>query len=108
MIEIKVSIEHSYFLDTLDVWMKWEFPFLPRIGESVSPWIWIEQNTFEIEKLKENLSEEGQKSLNDWEGELTDWLYEVGITADVVSNLVYFQNRADNTLYVHLFMQEDK
>lgn len=107
MIDIKISVEHSYFLDTLDVWMKWEFPFLPRIGETVSPWLWIEQNTFEIEKIKEMLSEEGRKSFDEWNGELTSWLYEVGIMADVVSNVVYFRSNADNTTYVHLFMREE-
>lgn len=107
MIDIKISVEHSYFLDTLDVWMKWECPFLPRIGETVSPWLWIEQNTFEIEKIKEMLSEEGRKSFDEWDGELTNWLYEVGITADIVSNVVYFRSNTDNTTYVHLFMREE-
>lgn len=108
MVNIKVCIDHRYFLEPLVVWMKWEFPFLPRIGESVSPWLWIEQNTFEEDRIYEKMSEEGRKSWNDWDGELTDWLYDLGISADVISDLAYFRRQADNSLFVQLYMHEDE
>lgn len=108
MVDILVSVEHHYFCEPLEVWMTWDFPFLPRIGESVSPWLWIEQHVFEVDKVKKNLTEAGQKSLDNWSGDLTSWLYEMGISADVIYNLAYYRKRDDKTPYVHLFMREEE
>lgn len=108
MVEICINIEHHYFREPLEVWIRWELPFLPRIGESVSPWFWIEQDPFTIEQIKAQLSNEGRKSWDDWDGELNDWLYEMGISADVIYNLSYYRKRDDKTPYVRLYMQEEK
>ena len=39
---IKFSMEHRYFRDWLEVDVDWNYPFLPRVGEFVNAWIWIE------------------------------------------------------------------
>lgn len=106
MVNIKLNIDHHFFLEPLELWIKWEFPFLPRIGESLSPWLWIEQNIFQKDKIKEILSEEGIKSWHDWNGELTDWLYEIGISANIISGLAYFRKPVDHSIFVKLYMHD--
>lgn len=43
---IKFSMEHRYFRDWLEVDVDWNYPFLPRVGEFVNAWIWIEAGKF--------------------------------------------------------------
>lgn len=107
MINIQFCIEHHYFRDALYVWMKWELPYLPRIGETINSWFWIQGGAYDTEKIKELLTSEGEASLNDWGGEFKDWLYEMGCSADVITNLAYFRGREDGSPYVHLLLQEE-
>ena len=107
-VNVQFCIEHHYFCDALYVWMKWEFPFLPRIGESVSPWFWIEEGTYDPDKIKSMFTSEGLASWDAWQGDFKSWLYEMGISVDTIANLSYFKGREDGCPYVHLLMQEER
>lgn len=102
MTEILMSIEGPYFKDELDVWVDWTLPFLPRVGEWINSWVWIEGNSFDVEEIKKILTAEGLKSLEKWDGELKDWLYEYSDC--VVKSVSYYRNQNDNSIYtiVHL------
>lgn len=95
-VPVYFNLDHSFFKEPLRVSVNWTFPFLPRVGETVSPWIWIEEKEISREKIEKLLSSEGIDSLNaeDFSGEntLNDWLYEVGIQCDTVYSISYFKN----------------
>lgn len=82
-IHIKFNLIHPYFREPLRVGVEWGFPFLPRIGESVNAWIWIEEEQISREKVEKLLTKEGKESLAEYdfskETSLNNWLYEVGV-----------------------------
>jgi len=83
---------HSFFNDPFVVGMEWDFPFLPRIGETVNPWIWIKAKEIKMSDLENYLTEEGKKNLEKNSGDLEDWLYEVGLDGKHVKNIAYYRN----------------
>lgn len=109
-VHINFNLEHRFFSDSLRVGVEWNFPFLPRIGEHINGWIWIEQLEFGREQIEELLTSAGQQSLEKFcIGKLTlnDWLYEVGMECDTVYDLAYYQSRNNpHEIYVELYMRE--
>ena len=61
---IKFSMEHRYFRDWLEVDVDWNYPFLPRVGEFVNAWIWIEAGKFSRADIEKILNPDGQENLN--------------------------------------------
>ena len=85
---IKFSLEHQYFKEWFEVDVDWNYPFLPRIGEFVNAWIWIEARKFDRADIGEILSPGGLKSLNSeryQDYSVEDWLYEVGMECSTVA-----------------------
>jgi hypothetical protein len=70
----------------------WTFPFLPRVGESVGGWVWIQQGNWKQSEIEKELSEEGRES---WEGDrarnagFDDWLYEMSCECNMVYSVYY-------------------
>ena len=93
--------------------VNWTFPFLPRIGEAVNAWIWIEENEIPREVIEKLLSDEGEKSLNaeDFSGEntLNDWLYEVGIQCSTIYDIAYYKYAGEepHEIYIEMFLNEN-
>lgn len=51
-VHIKFNLDHDFFKEPLSVTVEWKFPFLPRIGEAVNAWIWIEEAQISPEKIE--------------------------------------------------------
>lgn len=95
-VHVKFSIEHPYFQDWLEVDVCWNFPFLPRVGEFVNAWIWIEAGKFDYADAEKILSSEGLKSLHSEyyrDYALSDWLYEVGMECSRVCRVSYYREK---------------
>ncbi|GAE86358.1 hypothetical protein [Bacteroides reticulotermitis] len=111
-VPVYFNLDHSFFKEPLRVSVNWTFPFLPRVGETVSPWIWIEEKEISREKIEKLLSSEGIDSLNaeDFSGEntLNDWLYEVGIQCDTVYSISYFKNDKVDPyeIYIQMYLND--
>lgn len=111
-IYINLNLDHPFFREPLRVGIKWAFPFLPRIGESINPWIWIEGKEIKLADIKLLLSAEGEYSLNaetlTETFTLNDWLYEVGIDCDCICGISYYKNDkvTPHEIYVNMFLNE--
>ena len=95
---IKFSMEHRYFRDWLEVDVDWNYPFLPRVGEFVNAWIWIEAGTFSSADIEKILNPDGQENLNSEfyrDYTLDDWLYEIGMECNKVYGVSYYREKND-------------
>ena len=110
-VHINFNLDHPYFLEPLQVGVEWKFPFLPRVGESVNAWIWIEETQISRERIEKLLSAEGKESLEseDFSGQntLNDWLYEVGIQCDTVFSISYYKKDSEpHEIYVEMYLND--
>lgn len=109
-VHVNFNLEHPYFTEPLRVRFEWKFPFLPRVGEYVNAWIWIEEAQVSNEKIESILMEEGRKSRNSERYKnfaLNDWLYEVGMECDRVYLISYDNERSDpRDIYVSLYLND--
>lgn len=106
--DIKFAVIHSFFDNPLEVWVKWNLPFLPRAGEDVNGWVWIDKN-LRREDIMDNLTTEGKRNLAQWNGDLSDWLYEVGIVAGTVSSVSYYEKKdKKGEIYAIVWLKEDE
>lgn len=111
-VAVYFNLDHPFFREPLRVRVNWAFPFLPRVGEKVSPWIWIEEKEIPREVIEELLSGEGKESLNteDFSGEntLNDWLYEVGIQCNAVYSISYFKydEGEPHEIYIEMYLND--
>lgn len=111
-VHINFNLDHPFFLEPLRVRVEWKFPFLPRVKESVNPWIWIEEAPISREKIEKLLSSEGRESLEseDFSGEITlnDWLYEVGIECDFVYRISYYKDDKvePHEIYIDMYLND--
>ena len=111
-VPVYFNLDHSFFRNPLRVRVNWTFPFLPRVGETVSPWIWIEEKEIPRKVIEELLTGEGEESLNteDFSGEntLNDWLYEVGIRCDTVYSISYYKNDQVEPpeIYIEMYLND--
>lgn len=104
---IQFSVEHSFFRDLIQSWVEWECPFLPRIGEHVNGWIWIDEKETNRDAIAPFLTAEGEESLRCWDGLLSDWLYEVSMETGNVKSVYYFRDVADpDKIAVHIRLGE--
>lgn len=109
-VHINFNLDHPYFREPLRVRVEWKFPFLPRIGEAVNAWIWIEEAEISSEKVEKLLTEEGEESYNeDIHGKFTlnDWLYEVGMECDKVYSISYYKEKSEpHNMYVEMYLND--
>ncbi len=103
-------LDHPYFIEPLRIRVEWKCLFLPRIGESINAWIWIEEAEISKEKVECLLSEEGRKSYNDEfrnNSTLNDWLYELGMECDTVYSISYYKENSDpHNIYVQMYLND--
>ncbi len=104
-IRIEFHLIHSFFRDPFVVKVDWNFPFLPRTGEYINPWIWIEENHIKESAIKPLLTEEALNNLKEERYTLNDWLYEVGIECNEIESVSYYKDDAGE-LYVKIFLSQ--
>ncbi len=83
----------DYFRDDdVRIPVEWTFPFLPRVGESVGGWVWIQQGEWKQEEIESRLTREGQKRWEEYReggGRFEDWLYEVATECGKICSIGY-------------------
>jgi len=89
---VKFVITSRYFFYPAEVLVKWDFPYIPRVGETVSGWVWIESKHIKLENLYINLSADGQDFFEKSGLDFVNWLYEVSIECDIVSSIDYVRD----------------
>ncbi len=109
---IYFNFVHPFFREPLRVPVDWSFPFLPRIGESIGGWIWIQQGNWEQEKIEKELSDEGKKSWDSHRARdfgFEDWLYEVSMECGTVFSILYFRRHdwPSGEIRVDMYLNED-
>jgi len=102
-LDVLFHIYSEYFREPLTVWVAWDFPYMPRTGEYVNGWIWIESKHFDL-ALAENLLTEEGKALRKKEGlEMKDFLYEISISKNRIESLCYYKNdRGGFDIHLHI------
>lgn len=104
---IQFSVEHSFFRDLFRTRIEWECSFLPRVGEHVNGWIWIDEKLTSRDAIAPFLSTEGEVSLRRWDGLLSDWLYEVSMETGYVKSVSYFRDTNNpDKIVVHIRLGE--
>ena len=112
-VHVNFNLIHPFFKDALRVTVEWDFPFLPRVGESVSPRIWIEESKIKRKEIEYLLSEKGKVNLKaqnfSKDFAFDDWLYEVGIECDTVFGISYYKdsNVVPAEIYVGMYLNKD-
>jgi hypothetical protein len=107
-IKIRFNIINEFFiLDCLIVWVDWKFPFLPRIGDSVGAWIWIESEQFDLSKVEEKLTPEGISDLKFRGGDIESWLYDVGCESGFVSLVSFSKEYNDDEIVVDIYLGKE-
>lgn len=109
-IHINFNLDHPFFREPLQVKVKWTFPFLPRVGESVNAWIWIEEAQISNKEIERLLTAEGEKSYKaeiHHKFTLNDWLYELGMECNKVYSISYYKEQSDPyNIYVEMFLND--
>lgn len=109
-VHINFNLDHPYFREPLQVMVEWKFPFLPRIGESVNAWIWIEEAEISNEKIESLLTTEGEESRNadiHKNYSLNDWLYEVGIECRTVYGISYYKEEdVPHNIMIQMYLND--
>lgn len=104
------NLDHPYFQEPLRVRVEWKFSFLPRVGESVNAWIWIEEAEISNEEIENLLTTEGEKNRNaeyNKNCSLNDWLYEVGIECSKVYGISYYKKKSEpHDIYVEMWLND--
>ncbi len=107
---INFNMVHPYFGEPLQVRVNWKFPFLPRVGESISAWIWIEERQISDEEIENLLTSEGEKSRNaeiHKNFSLNDWLYEVGMDCEIIYSISYYKEDSEpQNIYVEMYLND--
>jgi len=106
-VDIKFYIENPCFRE-LFVWVKWDFPFLPRVGESVNPWILIKN--LDLSKTKEKITKTGEESFNSFKqfgnDDFEGWLYDVCCESDCVSSITYSCEYEKNDISLFIVLKD--
>jgi len=111
-VPVYLNFESPLFRDCLRLRCEWPFPFLPRIGESIGGWVWIDQTNFEVKDIEPLLSEAGKKYMAEYlaaeENTLKDWLYEMNIECSMVFAICYSKkpNSAPNEVHVEMWLND--
>jgi len=83
----EIHILNPVFRDALIVSTIWKFPFLPRVGESVYPAVWI--NDFDLSILDKILTSDGKVNLSNSGYSPKDWLHDICVESSRVRFLTY-------------------
>lgn len=107
-VHINFNLDHPNFREPLRVGVEWKFPFIPRIGESVNAWIWIEERQIDSEEIENLLTAEGEKRRNSYSDlSLNDWLYEVGIECNTVYGISYYKDKSESgDIYIEMYLND--
>lgn len=109
-IDIIFNLDHPHFREPLRVRVEWKSLFLPRIGEAVNAWIWIEETGISNEEIDRLLSAEGKKCYNEESQrnfDLNNWLYELGMECSVVYSISYHKEKSEpRDVYVEMFLND--
>jgi hypothetical protein len=109
-VRINFNLVHPCFHEPLCVPVDWDFPFLPRVGESVGGWVWIRQGHWEQSEVEKELSEEGKKSWEEHRSDtfgFDDWLYEVSMECDIVCSVTYHRRHDTPDTRVDMYLNAD-
>ncbi len=91
-VRVNFHLISPLFLDEIFVPVDWTFPFLPRVGERIGGWIWIQDGRWDQAKIEKELTDEGEKHLalhRERGFEFDDWLYEVSMECGKVYGITY-------------------
>jgi hypothetical protein len=105
-IDVCFAFEHEYFGEPLEVWVKWGFPFLPRQGEYIGGWIWIDSEDYNEEYVMNVLTDEGLEDFKNTGRKLSDWLYDIFIGVNIVKSVSYMKKHGEE-IYVMIFVGAD-
>lgn len=109
-VHINFNLDHPYFSEPLQVRVEWKFPFLPRVGELVNAWIWIEEAVINNKRIERLLTTEGENSYNTEihdTSTLNDWLYELGMECNKVYSISYYKERSEpHNIYIQMFLND--
>jgi hypothetical protein len=106
-IDVCLAINDDYFMEPLEVWVKWAFPFLPRTGEHINGWVWIDEVDFEEMNVEEFLTQEGFEAFKNSGSSLTDWLFEKSIGENIAQS-VSFMKRKGGEVFVYILVGPEK
>ena len=104
-VKILFHIDSRLFLDCFTVWVDWKYPFLPRIGDYVNGWNWIESEHIDISKLDAILTDEGTESLKNFKGDTSDWLFE--LESGHVYDVSFIKSKKGE-YQIHIYLSELK
>ena len=95
-IHLEIHILNTFFSDALIVSTIWKFPFLPRVGESVYPAVWI--NDFDFIDLDKILTSEGKSVLSNSGCSPEAWLHDICIESSRVRYITYNIDKQNNPI----------
>jgi len=107
---INFYLVHPWFHEPLRIPVDWNFPFLPRVGESVGGWVWIKQGKWKQSEVEKELSEEGKQN---WESQRSekfgfdDWLYEMSMECNTVYSIYYHRLHDKPDIRVEMYLNAD-
>ncbi len=100
-----------YWIDELRVQVDWTLPFLPRIGERIGGWIWINEGRWDQAEIEKMLTSEGEEywaSCRAGGMKFKDWLYEVSMECKTVFGISYskFHGSPPGEIIVDIWVNE--
>jgi len=85
---------------SIRVFVNWDFPFLPRVGEFVEPTIWFPYLDFRNQKIEEKLTAEAkadlQEYLNVGGDDFESWFFDNACRSEHVVMVSYYTDFKDD------------
>ena len=109
--KIQFCVDNPYFCSPFHVWVDWKFPFLPRVGDDVTSWIWIKSEYCDLRKAKKELTSEGKEKLKkhkiERNGDFESFLYLYGCEhSKCVSSVSFCRKYEDDEIDVFIVLSE--
>jgi len=102
-LDMLFHIYSEYFKEPLTVWVDWDFPYMPRTGEYVNGWIWIESEHLNMSEVEDLITEEGKAFRKKRKLTMKSFLYEIGIENNQIGSLCYYKNdRGGLDIHLHI------
>ena len=115
-VKIKFYIQSRFFKMHPTVMVDWSSPFIPRIGEDVSPWIYLNSPHLKLHLFKDDLSEDGKKFIAKCpdipdcpeDEKWLNWLYELLCEADLyIKHISYYHDKDSQDIIIHIGLFDD-